>query len=109
MTQSVGVPLTANSALADLAQPERIAERERMGDAGLVVFGRDDGDVVGEFARDRFQKLQPRRVDAVIVGEQDLHDWPFARGLRRGERVLARMDDSRDGQRLASMRVSPPM
>ena len=96
-----------------------------MGDPGLVVFGRDHGDVAGEFARDRLKKFQPLRVDAVIVGDQDSHDSPFARGLSRGERVLARFDDSRDGenasggrmrcalkrlgQRLASIRASPPI
>ena len=64
-------------ALAELAQPQRIVERQRMRHAGLVVFGRDHPDVVGELAGDLLADLQPMGVDAVIVGDQDAHALPL--------------------------------
>jgi len=36
----------------DFPQAERVAEGERMGDARLVVLGRDHGHVVRQLARD---------------------------------------------------------
>ena len=59
--------------LADLAQPQRIVERERMRHAGLVVLGRDHPDVVGQSLRDLLADFQARRVDAVVVGDKDAH------------------------------------
>ena len=73
MTQSVGVPFTAIAPLADLAQAQRIVERERMRHAGLVGLRRDDPDVVGQLARDLLADLEARRVDAVVVGDEDAH------------------------------------
>jgi hypothetical protein len=70
MTQSVGVPFTAKWR-GDLAQPQRIVERQRMRDAALVGLGRDDPDVVGELAGDRLERLQARRVDAVVIGDRE--------------------------------------
>ena len=67
---------------ADFPQAQRVAERKRMGDARLVVFGRDDGHVVRQFARDQFEELEPGRVDAVVVGEQDSHGDAFSHGRR---------------------------
>ena len=82
MTQSVGVPLHREMARADFAQPQRVAERQRMGDARLVALRRDDRHVVRKLARDRFEQLQALRVDAVVVGEQDSHGTPFSHGPR---------------------------
>ena len=60
MTQSVGVPFTAQMAGRDLAQPQRIVQRQRMRHAGLVRLGRDHPDIVGQGARDRLpQTLRP--------------------------------------------------
>ena len=71
ITQSVGVPRTAKRRSRDLAQPQRIVERERMGDARLVVFRRDHPDVVGQFARDLLAHVEPVRMNAVVIGDQD--------------------------------------
>ena len=74
ITQSVGVPLTAKWRGADLAQPQRIVERERMRDARLVEFRRHHPDVVGERARDLARSTSsPRRVNAVVIGDEDAH------------------------------------
>ena len=59
--------------LGDLAQPQRIVERQRMGDARLVVFRRDHPDIVGEGARDLLADVEALGVDAVIIGDQDAH------------------------------------
>jgi hypothetical protein len=61
------------TALPDLAQAQRIVERQRMGDARLVVFRRDHPDVVGQSARDLLAHVEPFRVDAVVVGDKDAH------------------------------------
>ena len=73
MMQSVGVPLTAKRRSSDLAQPQRIVERQRMGDARLVVFRRDHPNVVGQRARDLLADVEPFRVNAVVVGDEDAH------------------------------------
>ena len=44
-----------------------------MAGARLFLGRGDDPDVVGKLARDGFQNLQARRVDAVVVGEQNAH------------------------------------
>ena len=63
-------------ARADLAQPQRIAERQRMGDPRLVGLGGDDEQVVGELAGDRSSTPGPAH-EAVVIGDQDLHRQPF--------------------------------
>ena len=60
-------------ARADLAQAQGIVERERMRDARLVALGRDDEDVVGKLGGDGLEHFEARRMDAVVVGEQDAH------------------------------------
>jgi hypothetical protein len=42
-----------------------------MAGAALFLLGRHDPDIVGQIAGDLFQKLDARRFDAVIVGDQD--------------------------------------
>ena len=63
------------AALLDLAQPQRIVERQRMGDAGLIEFRRDDPDIVGQLARDLFADIEPFGVNAVVVGDEDAHAY----------------------------------
>jgi hypothetical protein len=65
--------LHGKPAFLHLAQPQRIVERERMRDAGLIGFRRDDPDVVRERARDLGAHVEPRRMDAVVVGNEDAH------------------------------------
>src|ERR1700730_15402912 len=57
-----------------------------MGDARLVVFGRDHRHVVRQLARDQLEELEPRRMDAVVIGEKDSHGRSFRTGSawRRG-------------------------
>src|ERR1700678_184590 len=66
-----------------------------MGDARLIALGRDDRHLVRQLARDRLEELEPRCVDAVVIGEENSHWAVFARGLRGGERVLAGKENSR--------------
>ena len=40
-------------------------------DAALVVFGRHDPDFAGEAGGDPFEDGKPRRVDAVVVGQEN--------------------------------------
>src|SRR5262249_40922019 len=59
--------------LADFAQPQRIVERERVRDPGLIEFRRDHPDVFGQRAADLGADVEPFRVDAVVVGDEDAH------------------------------------
>jgi hypothetical protein len=42
-----------------------------MRNAALVVLGCDDPDLSGNFACDLFEYPEARRLDAVVVGEED--------------------------------------
>ena len=44
-----------------------------MGDAGLVGLRRDDPHIVGQRAGDPLGDVEARRMDAVIVGDEDFH------------------------------------
>src|SRR5882724_4734304 len=44
-----------------------------MAGARLVGLGRDGPHVAAQLRRDLAQRVQPRRVDAVVVGEKDAH------------------------------------
>ena len=37
----------------------------------LIDFRCDDPDVAGKLGRDLQQRLQPRRMDAVVIGDED--------------------------------------
>jgi hypothetical protein len=71
MTQSVGVH--REMPRADLAQAQRIVQRQRMRHAGLVELRRDNPDVIGQRARDLLQDLEAGGVDAVVVGAENAH------------------------------------
>ncbi len=60
----------------DAAQPDRMGEGERAALARLLLGRGDDGDVVGETPRDPLEQVDARRVDAVIVGDEDTHQTP---------------------------------
>ncbi len=76
--------------LGHLAQPQRVVQRQRMRDAGLVGLGRHDHDVVAEAPGDALQHGEPRRVDAVVVGDEDPHrSLPLQPGLRRPDPLEA--------------------
>jgi hypothetical protein len=66
---------TANgeSALVDLSQSQGLVQRQRMAGAGLVGLGRHHPHVLAELCCDLAQRVQPRRVDAVVVGQKDAH------------------------------------
>src|SRR5664279_2661773 len=53
--------------------------------AGLVAFRRHDPDLVRQFARDFFAGLKSRRVDAVVVGDEDTHVTRHSGAPRSGE------------------------
>ncbi len=60
-------------ALADLAHAQRIIQRERMRHAGLIDFRRDDPDFVGKSACNFQAGRQSRRMNAVVVGDENTH------------------------------------
>jgi hypothetical protein len=53
-----------------------------MAGARLLLRRRDYPEIIGKDARDIFEKVEPARVDAVIVGQEDPHPPPM--GDRRG-------------------------
>jgi hypothetical protein len=59
--------------LASLAHADRIGQRERMRHAGLVGLRRDYPNLVRKRASNPLRRFQPRRMDAVIVGNEDFH------------------------------------
>ena len=73
MTQSEGVPFTAKRFSETWRRRRGSFERQRVRDAGLVALGRHDPDVVGQGPGDALQGFESRRVDAVVVGDQDAH------------------------------------
>jgi len=68
--------------LARLPQPDRIGDRQRVSDAGLVGLRRDDPHLVGEFSRDPLQDREAFGVDAVIVGQENAHRFRAVRSFR---------------------------
>ena len=60
-------------ARADFAQPQRIVQRQRMRDAGLIELRRHDPDVVGQRAGDLLDDLQAGGMDAVVIGAENSH------------------------------------
>ena len=60
-------------ARTDFAQPQRIVQRQRMRDAGLIELRRHDPDVVGQCARDLLDDLQAGGMDAVVIGAENSH------------------------------------
>ena len=52
-----------------------------MRDARLVVFRRDHPHVVGNGARDLLAHVEPFRVDAVVIGDQDAQRGLFVREI----------------------------
>src|ERR1700733_3023306 len=72
--------LQREMAWADFSQAKRVAKRQRMGDARLVVFRRDDRHVVRQLARDQFEELESSCMDAVVIGEKDSHRRTFRTG-----------------------------
>jgi hypothetical protein len=60
-------------ARTDLAQAQRIVQRQRMRNAGLVKLRRHDPDVIGQRTRYLFDHLQSRGMDAVVIGAENSH------------------------------------
>ena len=65
--------LDGEVARPDLAQPQRIIERERMRHAGLVGLRRHHPDVIGQSAGDLFEHLEPAGMHAVVIGDENAH------------------------------------
>ena len=79
-----GVPVidTARTTIGSETARPKLGDHHRVGvadavpDARLFEGGRDGPDLAlgsGDFGGDLGQNLQPRRVDAVVVGDQDAH------------------------------------
>ena len=62
--------------IAMLAQPQRARQRQAMPCAGLFLTGRHDPDVVGKAARNLLQNLEPGRMDAIVIGEENAQGGP---------------------------------
>ena len=70
--------LDGEVARPDLAQPQRIVERERMRYAGLVGLRCHHPDVVGQGAGDLLEHLEPARMHAVVIGDENAHRHPHS-------------------------------
>ena len=58
-------------------------QAHRVRDAALVVLGRDNPDLVSELGGDLLANRQTRRVDAVVVGDQNAIQHNTAPSSRR--------------------------
>ncbi len=63
--------------LAHFAQSQRIVERQRMRHARLIGLRRHDPDVVRQSARDCLAGIEARRMDAVVIGDEDTQSRPL--------------------------------
>jgi hypothetical protein len=77
-----------------LVHVEITAERDAAPDGALVVGGRDDGHL-RDLREPRGERDEPRRVDAVVVGQEDAHDAMVGKGAppRRADRAATRRGD----------------
>ena len=80
VTRRAGDPEAPQPSLAD---PDRVMQADRVRHAALVVLRRDDPDLAGEFAGDLLEHRQTRRVDAVVVGDQNAIQHYTAPSSRR--------------------------
>jgi len=58
-------------ALTDFPHAQGIVQRQRMRHTGLIDFWRHDPDVVGKRARNFFTSGEPRRMNAVVIGNEN--------------------------------------
>jgi hypothetical protein len=77
---------------ADFAQAQRIVQRQRMRNAGLVELRRHDPDVIRQRARNLLDHFQAGRMDAVVIGAENSHplNYLFGRFLEVSRRRLIR-------------------
>src|SRR6185312_5059696 len=61
-----------------LPEAHRGRQGQRVARARLLLDGGDDPHVIAELARDRLEQLQPARIHAVVVGDQDAHMRSYA-------------------------------
>src|SRR5438132_161655 len=69
---------------APLGHTDRVVQADRMGDPALIVLGGDDPNLAGELARNLFEHDEARRLDAVVIGEEDTIEHPTAPARRAG-------------------------
>ena len=69
--------LGASAALACACYGLRRASWVGLGGAGLFVLGRDHPDIIAERAGDLFGDGEARRMNAVVIGDQDAHIQPI--------------------------------
>src|SRR6516164_5434796 len=65
-----GCSFDGEATLADLAQAQRIIERKRMRNTRLIELGRNHPDILRQGAGDLGARVEPLRMDAVIIGEE---------------------------------------
>src|SRR5215217_241477 len=63
-------------ARTDLTQSQRIVQRQRMRDAGLIKLGRHDPDIIRQRTGDLLHDLEAGSMDAVIIGAENSHPFP---------------------------------
>ena len=59
--------------IAELAHAQGLGEGERMRRAGLVGLRRNDPHVLADLIGDVLEHVEARRLDAVVIGDQDTH------------------------------------
>ena len=74
-------PVDGEALLPDAAYLQRTADRQGMPRPALLHLRRHDPDIARELARDPLDDLQPRRVDAVVIGDEDAGVLEIERGF----------------------------
>ena len=64
-------------------------QADGMRNAALIVLGSDDPHLAGELARDLFEHREARRLDAVVIGQQDAIQHAIAASVATGSRGTA--------------------
>ena len=72
-TQSVGVPATLQTPLAQRLGADRLVQRQRIGGAGAIAVRPDNRDLVAGLAQAFGQGPYAGGVDTVVVADQDSH------------------------------------
>ena len=82
MTQSVGVPFTAQRVSETFRSRSGSLTESECATPDWSIFRRDHDHVVGELSGDALEHVEPRRVDAVVVGNEDAHQGRLSRSAQ---------------------------
>src|SRR5215472_11826394 len=87
IARRAGDPIAPYPALADA---DRMMQTDGVRDAALIVLRSDNPDFAGELARDSLQHRQARRLDAVVIGDENAIQHHAAPKNAIGDPILQR-------------------